>query len=62
MKPIGSENGLAEAAALMETEEVAMQLRMLQTLAQVGTERNNTIILPIPIDLLRSALGGMLQA
>ena len=48
---------LAEAAGLMEQEEMTMQLRMLQTLSQIGTERNNTIIVPLPIDLLRSALG-----
>jgi len=45
---------LGEAAALMENEPIAMTLRMLQTLAQVGTEKNNTIIVPFPIDLLRA--------
>lgn len=48
---------LGEAARVMETEPVAMTLRTLQTLAQVGTERNHTIIVPLPIDLVRS-LGG----
>jgi hypothetical protein len=33
---------------------MAIQLRMLQALAQVGTERNSTVILPVPIDLLRT--------
>ena len=41
---------LSEAAQVMETEPIAMQLRMLQTLAQVGTEKNNTMIVPLPID------------
>ena len=41
----------------MEKEPVAMTLRTLQTLAQVGTERNHTIIVPLPIDLLRSLTG-----
>ncbi|MGH7788286.1 MAG: slipin family protein [Candidatus Binatia bacterium] len=45
---------LGEAAAVMENEPIAMTLRMLQTLAQVGTEKNNTIIVPFPIDLLRA--------
>jgi len=44
---------LTEAATIMESEPVTMQLRVLQTLAQVGTERNNTIIVPIPVDLLK---------
>jgi regulator of protease activity HflC (stomatin/prohibitin superfamily) len=44
---------LGEAAAVMEREPIAMQLRFLQTLAQVGTERNNTVIVPLPLDLIR---------
>jgi regulator of protease activity HflC (stomatin/prohibitin superfamily) len=49
---------LGEAAALMEKEEVTIQLRMLQTLAQVGTEKNSTLIVPIPVDLIRTMLRG----
>jgi regulator of protease activity HflC (stomatin/prohibitin superfamily) len=49
---------LGEAAALMEKEEVTIQLRMLQTLAQVGTEKNSTVIVPIPVDLIRTMLRG----
>jgi regulator of protease activity HflC (stomatin/prohibitin superfamily) len=48
---------LGQAAEVMEKEPVAMQLRMLQTLAQVGTEKNHTVIVPLPIDLLRSVFG-----
>ena len=48
---------LGEAARVMEKEPVAMTLRTLQTLAQVGTEKNHTIIMPLPIDLLRSLTG-----
>jgi regulator of protease activity HflC (stomatin/prohibitin superfamily) len=47
---------LAEAAALMEKEPVAIQLRLLQALGQIGTERNHTIVVPVPIDLIRSLL------
>lgn len=47
---------LGEAAAVMEKEPVAIQLRLLQTLAQVGTEHNHTLILPLPVDLLRALL------
>jgi len=49
---------LAEAAKVMEREPVAMQLRMLQTLAQIGTERNHTIIVPLPLDILGHLLNG----
>src|SRR3990172_515439 len=45
---------LAEAATILEQQEMAIQLRTLQTLAQVGTENNRTIILPIPIDAVRA--------
>jgi len=45
---------LGEAAAVMEKEDIAIQLRLLQTLAQVGTEKNHTLIIPLPVDFLRS--------
>jgi regulator of protease activity HflC (stomatin/prohibitin superfamily) len=44
---------LAEAAALMSKEPMAMQLRFLGTLAEVATENNSTIVFPVPIDLFR---------
>jgi len=47
---------LSEAAVIMETEPMTMQLRMLQTLAQVGSERNHTVVVPLPIDLMRALL------
>ncbi|MBI1816928.1 MAG: slipin family protein [Deltaproteobacteria bacterium] len=47
---------LGEAAALMEKEPVAIQLRLLQALGQIGTERNHTVVVPVPIDLIRSLL------
>jgi regulator of protease activity HflC (stomatin/prohibitin superfamily) len=47
---------LGEAAGLMEKEPVAIHLRMLQTLSQVGTEKNSTVILPIPLELVRTFL------
>ncbi len=50
---------LGEAARVMEKEDVAIQLRMLQTLSQVGTEKNKTIIVPLPIDIIRSALAAL---
>ena len=44
---------LAEAAAVLETQESALQLRYLQTLAEIATEGNSTTIFPVPIDILR---------
>jgi regulator of protease activity HflC (stomatin/prohibitin superfamily) len=42
---------LAEAAAVMDVHPVAVQLRFLQTLAEVASEKNSTTIFPVPIDL-----------
>lgn len=43
---------LSEAAAIISTQPMALQLRFLQTLTEVAAEKNSTIIFPIPIDLL----------
>jgi regulator of protease activity HflC (stomatin/prohibitin superfamily) len=43
---------LADAAAIIGTEPSALQLRFLQTLTEVATEKNSTIIFPIPIDII----------
>ena len=44
---------LAEAAKVLATQESALQLRYLQTLAEIATENNSTIIFPVPIDIFR---------
>jgi len=44
---------LADAAHIMNTEPVAIQLRYLQTLTEIGVEKNTTIVFPIPIDILK---------
>jgi regulator of protease activity HflC (stomatin/prohibitin superfamily) len=44
---------LSEAAAVLSSQEAALQLRYLQTLAEIATENNSTTIFPIPIDILR---------
>ena len=44
---------LADAAALLATEPLGLQLRYLQTLAEVAGDQNSTIVFPLPIDLLR---------
>jgi regulator of protease activity HflC (stomatin/prohibitin superfamily) len=43
---------LAEAANIMSVHPAAIHLRFLQTLTEVSTEKNSTMILPLPIDLL----------
>ena len=43
---------LSEAAAVMSRHPQAMQLRFLQTVAEVATERNSTLVMPVPVDLL----------
>jgi regulator of protease activity HflC (stomatin/prohibitin superfamily) len=43
---------LADAAAVIAKQPAAMHLRFLQSLVQVASEKNETIVLPIPIDLL----------
>ncbi|HTE49289.1 MAG TPA: slipin family protein [Kofleriaceae bacterium] len=50
---------LTQAAAMISSQPAALQLRTLQTLVEVSAERNNTIIFPIPIELLpRAAADG----
>ncbi len=44
---------LTEAATIIEKHPVALQLRFLQTLAEIATENNSTTIFPIPIDLFK---------
>jgi regulator of protease activity HflC (stomatin/prohibitin superfamily) len=50
---------LGEAARVMEAEPVAVQLRMLQTLAQVGSEKNHTVIVPFPLDVIGKLFGAV---
>lgn len=47
---------LAEAADIIGKNPVALQLRFLQTLVELSTEKNSTIIFPIPIELLKPFL------
>jgi len=43
---------LSEAASVMSKNPMALQLRYLQTLTEIGTEKNTTIVFPLPIDLV----------
>jgi regulator of protease activity HflC (stomatin/prohibitin superfamily) len=47
---------LKEAAIIIGNHPMALQLRYLQTLAEVATEKNSTTIFPIPIDLIKPFL------
>ena len=47
---------LIEAAALMETQPMSLQLRYLQTLNQIAAENNSTTLFPIPFDLIKPFL------
>ena len=44
---------LAEAAATMAKAPAALQLRLLETVVQVAAEKNSTLVLPFPVELLR---------
>ena len=50
---------LANAAQIISTQSGALQLRFLQTLVEIGQERNTTVVLPIPIELFRPILDAM---
>lgn len=43
---------LSEAAGVISKNPIALQLRYLQTLTEIGTEKNSTIVFPLPIDLI----------
>ena len=47
---------LAQAGAVIAREPVTLQLRYLQTLTEIASERNSTIIFPLPVDLIRMFL------
>ncbi|HXN91753.1 MAG TPA: slipin family protein [Candidatus Sulfotelmatobacter sp.] len=44
---------LANAAQVISSQQGALQLRFLQTMVEIGSEKNTTIILPLPIELIR---------
>jgi regulator of protease activity HflC (stomatin/prohibitin superfamily) len=52
---------LADAAKVIATEPSALQLRYLQTLTQIATEKTNTIVFPLPIDLVGPLLSKLSQ-
>jgi len=47
---------LTNAAKILSTVPAAMQLRYLQTLAEIGTDQNSTVVFPMPIDIIKPFL------
>ena len=43
---------LADAAHVLSTEPATLQLRYLQTLTEIGVEKNTTIVFPLPVDII----------
>jgi len=44
---------LSDAAQIMAANPTSIQLRYLQTLTEISTEKNSTIIFPVPMDLIK---------
>ncbi len=53
---------LAEAAEVIASNPITIQLRYLQTLSEIGTENSTTIVFPIPIDMLQGLLATKLDS
>src|SRR5689334_24472884 len=51
---------LSMAAQVIQKEPIALQLRYLQTLVEIGTEKNTTIVFPLPVDIITN-LGRALE-
>jgi len=51
---------LAMAAELIQKQPAAIQLRYLQTLVEIGAEKNTTVVFPLPVDIF-SSIGRVLD-
>ena len=49
---------LAEAAEIIHRNPVTIQLRYLQTLTEIGAEKNTTVVFPLPVDLIGNLMNG----
>lgn len=45
---------LADAAKVLQTQPAAIQLRYLQTLTEIGVEKNTTVVFPLPVDIVNA--------
>lgn len=50
---------LADAAGVIEQHPVAVQLRYMQTLVEISSDKNSTIIFPLPVDMLNGIIEGL---
>ena len=53
---------LAMAAEVIQKQPAALQLRYLQTLVEIGAEKNTTIVFPLPLDIIASLKGALDRA
>ncbi len=49
---LAASNRLAEAASIIGSEPAGLQLRFLQTLTEIATEKSQTVVIPLPLDLV----------
>jgi regulator of protease activity HflC (stomatin/prohibitin superfamily) len=47
---------LAQGAAILSSQPVAIQLRYLQTLTEIGVEKNTTVVFPVPVDIFQGII------
>jgi regulator of protease activity HflC (stomatin/prohibitin superfamily) len=57
---VGAAQNLERAAEMMARQPIAIQLRYLQTLVEIGSEKNTTVVFPLPVDIL-STIGKVLD-
>jgi regulator of protease activity HflC (stomatin/prohibitin superfamily) len=57
---VGAAQNLERAAEMMSRQPIAIQLRYLQTLVEIGSEKNTTVVFPLPVDIL-STIGRVLD-
>lgn len=57
---VGAAQNLEHAAEMMARQPIAIQLRYLQTLVEIGSEKNTTVVFPLPVDIL-STIGRVLD-
>ncbi|MBM3215774.1 slipin family protein [Candidatus Poribacteria bacterium] len=50
---------LSEAADTLSTEPAAIHLRFLQSISEVAAERNSTLVVPLPLELLKTLMSGV---
>ena len=61
LRELSASQKLGEAAAILAQNPVSIQLRYLQTLTEIGVEKNTTIVFPLPVDIF-AKLAGRLDA